>query len=313
MNTYITVDIGGTKIRAAVYSTDGIEPIQQKHITTKGENSPHERLISLITKLWPENNKVLAIGVAVPGPINPKTGIIVSAPNIPGWVNFPIRNILEAHFNVPIFVGNDANMAVLGEWSFGAGKGYHNVLYMTISTGIGGGAILDDRLLLGKDGLASELGHITILPNGPICGCGQRGHLEALASGTAIARYVVEQLTKGRSSSLGTTPIPTAKDVGVAAKNGDPLALEALTRAGNYIGQALADYLHIYNPSIVIIGGGVSHTGPLIIEPIRTSLTRHVMSPEYINDLVISRALLGDDAGLLGTLALARMHYEENY
>ena len=147
-------------------------------------------------------------------------------------------------FNVPVVVGNDANMAAVGEWRYGAGVGHHNLVFLTISTGIGGGVILDDRLVLGERGLAAELGHITVIPDGPLCGCGHRGHIEALSSGTAIARYVSEQLAEGRKSIIKPDPHPTARDVSFAAANGDELAIEAMTRAGKFLGQMIADYLH---------------------------------------------------------------------
>ncbi len=150
--------------------------------------------------------RVRAIGVAVPGPLDPVTGVVSFTANIPDWENFPLKDKLEAHFNVPAAVGNDANMAALGEWKYGAGIGHQNLIYITISTGIGSGIISDGRLLLGHRGLAGELGHITVIPeNGPMCGCGKRGHLEAVASGTGIARYVAEQLANGRTSMLQRT------------------------------------------------------------------------------------------------------------
>ncbi len=246
MDTYIAVDIGGTQLRAAVYPAGETRPIRQKRIPTQGENeTPLERLMGLIADIWPFDAHVNSIAAAAPGPSNPKLGIIYSAPNIPGWEMLPLAQILEERFKVDVLLGNDANMAALGEWRFGAGQGHHNVLYMTISTGIGGGVICDDELLLGANGLAAELGHVTVDPNGPICSCGHPGHLEAFASGTAIARYVTNQLAKGVPSALSDYSHPTGRDISLAAEQGDPLAKAALNRAGMYIGRALGDYLHI--------------------------------------------------------------------
>jgi glucokinase len=264
-----------------------------------------ERLIGLIAELWPVNDKVCGIGIAAPGPINPTLGIIYGAPNIPGWEKLPLAQIIRDRFGVPTKLGNDANMAALGEWRYGAGQGHHNLLYLTISTGIGGGVICDDHLLLGAHGLAGELGHVTVLPDGPICGCGHRGHLEAVGSGTAIARYVVEQLAQGVPSSLAEFSNPTGRDISMAAEQGDPLAKAALGRAGTFIGYALGDYLHIFNPSIIILGGGVSRSGPFLMEPLRTSIAERVISSEFLHGLVITTAALGDDSGLMGALALA--------
>jgi glucokinase len=306
MDTNIAVDIGGTQIRVAIYPKGEHRPIVQKRIPTQGKNQTAlERLIGLIAELWLADGQVCAIGAAAPGWIDPVLGIMYSAPNIPGWGNLPLGRILSERFNVPIRLGNDANAAVLGEWRYGAGQGHHNLLYLTISTGIGAGVICDDRLLLGAHGLAAELGHVTILPDGPMCSCGHRGHLEAVGSGTAIANYVAEQIAQGVPSELAEMKNPSGRDISLAAENGDPLARAALARAGTFIGYALANYVTIFNPSIIILGGGVSRSGPFLLEPLREALSERALSPEYLNGLVISTAALGDDAGLLGALALA--------
>ncbi len=267
-------------------------------------------MCDLIQTIWPEKETVSAIVVASPGPVDPERGIIFSAPNIPGWENFPLADRLNERLRVPVFLGNDANLAALGEWKFGAGRGHRHLLYLTISTGIGGGIISDNQLLLGARGLAGELGHIPILPDGPVCGCGQAGHLEALASGPAIAEYVKEKLRQGAVSSLQPDPKITAADIGEAALAGDVLAMEAYLRAGKFIGQALAGFLHIFNPSVVIFGGGVSFSGSLLLDPVRESLEKYVMDPGYLEGLTITTAELGDDAGLYGALALALSHLE---
>jgi glucokinase len=265
-----------------------------------------ERLASLIRELWPANSEVIAIGVVAPGFVDSARGIVYGSPNIPGWVDLNLKQLLQERFNVPVFVGNDANLAAMGEWRYGAGVGHHNLIYMTVSTGIGGGVIMDDRLLLGESGLATEIGHITVVPEGPRCGCGKRGHLEAVASGTAIARYVSNKLAKGAVSTLLSGTNPSSREIGLAAEQGDALARAALTRAGTYIGHALADLLHVFNPSIVIIGGGVSRTGSLLLDPIRAAVPQRVMSSEYTRGLVITTAALGDDSGLIGALTLAQ-------
>ncbi len=169
-----------------------------------------------------------------------------------------------------------------------------------------GGVICDGHLLLGHIGLAAELGHVTVLPDGPVCGCGLRGHLEAVASGTGIARYVAEELAQGTPSILKADPPPSAHDIDQAARHGDALAKQAFTRAGTFLGQAIADYLHVFNPSTIILGGGVSRSGALLIDPMKASMEKRVISPAYTSDLVVTTAALGDDAGLLGALALSR-------
>ncbi len=306
MDNYIVADIGGTQIRVALFSRGKIDPLKVRKIRTRDKDqTPLERLISLINEVWPEKDDVRAICVAVPGFIDAENGIIIDANNIPGWVNYPIRQLLAEHFSIPILIGNDANLAALGEWRYGAGQGHHHVLYLTISTGIGGGMIINDQLLIGSRGLAAEFGHITVIPEGPSCSCGQRGHLEAVASGTAIARWVQEKMALGFRSSLEGKPGISAKDVAEAARQGDELALRAMNRAGTYIGYAIADFLHLFNPSIVILGGGVSTAGPLLIDPLRTAVMERIMDRAYIKDLTITAARLGDNAGLVGALALA--------
>lgn len=307
MGAYIAVDVGGTQIRVAVFPQEGIEPLRQKKILTFHKNdAPELRINDLIAELWPANEKVLGIGVAAPGPLDPKSGVIVKAPNIPAWTNLPLRELIHQRFGAPVALGNDANLAAVGEWKFGAGRGHENLVYLTISTGIGGGVICDGRLLLGQSGFAAELGHVTLLLDGPLCSCGQPGHLEAISSGTGIANFVAAELEKGVPSSLAPDPYPSARDITLAAQKGDALAVAALNRAGKYLGLGLANFLQIFNPSIIILGGGVSQSGDLLLKPMKASLNERVMGPEYLTNLTITLAQLGDMAGLLGALALAR-------
>jgi len=195
----------------------------------------------------------------------------------------------------------------LGEWRYGAGQGHHDLIYITISTGIGGGVISGDQLLLGHRGLAAELGHITVLPGGPLCPCGQSGHLEAVSPGPAIARFVNEKLAEGDASILEPGPGMSARNVAKAARQGDPLAKAAYTRAGEYLGQALADFLYIFNPSIVIFGGGVSRSGSLIFDPLKDALYKQIMDPDYVRELILTTARLDDNAGLIGAQVQAQI------
>ena len=179
MPIIIAVDIGGTQIRVATFRRGSTQPVEVRRTPThSGEDAPFERLCASIAEVWPAHEPVETIVVATPGPLDPQTGMIFFAPNIAGWDNFPLRDKLHERFGVPTRIGNDANLAALGEWHLGAGRGHHHVLYLTISTGIGGGVISHDRLLEGVHGLATEVGHVTVLPDGPLCGCGQRGHLD---------------------------------------------------------------------------------------------------------------------------------------
>lgn len=292
-------------MRAAAFIENKNDPVRQKRIRTyKNGKTSFDRLIQLIWDIKAEDETINAIGIAAPGPLNPETGVILAAPNLPEWSGTSVTALVQKEIGAPAFLGNDANLAAVGEWRFGAGRGHHHLIYLTISTGIGGGVISNDRLLVGHQGLAAELGHITILPDGPICGCGKQGHLEAISSGTGIAAYFSEQLAEGRQSILNGNP--DAKAISQAARDGDKLAQETFERAGYYLGLSLANYLAIFNPSIVIFGGGVSQAGDLLFEPMRKVMRESVLSEHYLEDLVITQAALGDNAGLYGALAFAR-------
>ena len=308
MRTIASVDIGGTHLRAAAYKQDQIQPLTHKRVETKAsEPNAFNRLVKVIEDIWPQGEKVDAIGVSSPGPVDPHAGVIMITPNIKEWRDFPLTEKLTAHFGVPAYLDNDANLAGLAEWKFGAGRGHHNVLYLTVSTGVGGGVIIEDRLLQGHHGLAAELGHSTLQVDGALCGCGQRGHLEAYSSGTGIERFVTEQLQAGRGSILDPKIKNSAFMISEAAKQGDALAIEAYSIAGKYLGIGVANFLHAFDPSIVIFGGGVSQSGPLLFDAFHLSLKSSVIHPRYLEGLVITRAELGDDSGLLGARALAEL------
>jgi len=310
MTQTVAIDIGGTHIRVAAYESDSTTPIA--HQRTKSlANTPgvYDRLVQTIESVW-QKGDVSAIGIASPGPLDPHTGIILDTPNIPQWKNFPLAPKLSEHFGVPVHLDNDANLAALAEWKYGAGKGHHDLVYLTISTGIGGGVISSGNLIEGFHGMGAELGHMLIDPNGPFCGCGHRGHIESFSSGPSIVRYFNEQLNAGQKSTLQADPNLSAAQVADAALQGDTLAISAFSRAGDYLGMAVANFLAIFNPSIIVFGGGVSQVGDLIFKPFENSLHKHIFHPHYLDDLVIAKAALGDDAGLLGALALARMKNE---
>jgi len=315
MNHIIAVDIGGTHLRAAAYPLSSLEPLQHYRIKTyQGKRTPQQNLLQAIRSVWPPQGSVLGIGVAVPGPVDPYQGWVLSTPNIPEWRNLPLAQWLSEQFQCPAWIENDANLAALGEWRYGAAQGHHDVLYLTISTGIGGGVIIADRLLRGAHGMAAELGHVTVWPEGPLCSCGLPGHLEAIASGPAIVRYVREQMSGGVSSSLAKAPLLSADQVAQAARQGDVLASQAFQRAGKYLGIALASFLHIFDPSIVVLGGGVSQSGDLLFQPMKEQLRQSVFHPRYLERLQIVTASLGDSAGLMGARALVedQLHLQKN-
>lgn len=307
MKSTIAVDIGSSRMRAGSYTAKSNEPIQYNQIPTRSEGMPIEdRLVNLIESVWPEDYEVKSIAAACPGPLDPLNGIVVAPPNIPEWQYFPLQEFLHSTFNLPAAINKDANLAAYGEWSFGAGKGYSNLIYLTISTGIGGGFIIDDKLLTGNTGFAGEVGHMSVIPQGPVCSCGKEGHLEAIASGPAIVRWIKSRLEDETLLDHFPEGDLTAKHISDAAETGNELAIAAYERAGKYIGLVIADLLHIFNTSLVIIGGGVSRAGDLLFIPIRKSVTESVLADVYLDNLQILPAALGDNSGLLGALVLSR-------
>ena len=312
---FIGVDIGGTSVRAARFDGYTHTPTTKTKAPTlaaKGVETVLERVEKSIREVAPPNlSGVAGVGVIAPGPLDPFLGVVLAAPNLPGWANTPVKKILEERLSVPVFLGNDANLAALAEWKFGAARGHHDVLYLTISTGIGGGLISRGEMLLGARGLSLEVGHILAVPDGPLCGCGQRGHLEAVASGTAIGRNAQARLKAGDGDNSkiwelagGELDKVTGALVGEAALAGDEFAQGFITEAGRFIGRALADFLHLFNPSIVVCGGGVSLLGDILFNPMREAVRKYAMNEFYWKNVPIVPAALGDDAGLVGAGAL---------
>jgi glucokinase len=308
---FVGVDLGGTQIRAACVSLEGVLSARtaRKTPASEGPDAVVRKLIAAIEETIDNvEGEVDAIGIGAPGPVDPATGIIYDPPNLPGWGTRSIGEPLEHHFDIPVYVGNDANVAALGEQQFGAGGKVQELLYITVSTGIGGGIVSKGKLFTGWRGLAAEIGHQTLVIDGPMCGCGQPGHLEALASGPAIARQVREKLQDGlKSTVLDNVDSPdeiTAAEVAKAAGEGDEVAKEAFRQAGMFIGIGITNLIHILEPELIIIGGGVSKAGPLLFEPIRATVEERVMS-DIFKDVSIRGAQLEEDVGLYGAAALA--------
>ncbi len=308
----MTIDLGGTRIRSALVDAAGRLLVRRECPTEAGQGPEAviERIVGLaqeVREASPADGACIGVGVGAPGPLDAEAGLVLSAPNLPGWENLPLRQILETRLGLPVRLANDANVAALGEWRWGAGQGYSDLLYLTISTGIGGGIVADGRLLLGRRGLAGEVGHIILEPAGPRCTCGNRGCWEALASGTAIGREGARAVREGRAPLLaelcaGEADRVGASMVGEAARRGDPTAGRIIRRAAIYSGSAIASLIHLFSPGIVLLGGGVMALGDLFLRPIRQTVRRRVM-PAY-RDAPIARAALGGDAGLIGAAAL---------
>jgi glucokinase len=309
------MDVGGTHFRIALASEKG-EILKQYKGPSNADKGPNAAVGSIIQSIREmlsdfDAGSVTGMGIAIAGLVTPRTGVLLTSPNMLSWYNTPLKDIFERELQMPVAVGNDANLAVLGEHRFGAGIGSDHVIYITVSTGIGGGVISGGKLITGSCGFAGELGHMTIDLNGPRCNCGSIGCLEIMASGTAIARIASERLSQGEASTItglvdGDLSKVTAKVVVEAAESGDALAGEVMHTAAGNLGVGLANYVHIFNPDIIALGGGVSQAGELLFEPVRQVVAERIMQDYSVS---IVPAALGDDSGLLGAAALVLGDY----
>ena len=308
----VGVDLGGTRFRVCLANREGVilERTSTLTLADEGPDAVIHRLVEGVRFVLRERDagSVLGLGLGAPGPLDPWAGVVLHAPNMPGWRDVPLRDRLQDALGIPSFVNNDANLAGLGELYFGAGQGLTDLVYITVSTGIGGGVIAGGRLLLGGHGLAGEIGHMVIQTNGPLCGCGNYGCLEALASGTAIARETRARLEAGAQSAIlalagGAIERVDAAVVERAAREGDALAGEIMREAGTYLGIGIVNVIHLFDPQMVIVGGGVSRAGALIFGPAQAVLDSRLLAG-FKGKCSIVPAALGDDAGLMGSVAL---------
>ena len=313
--TIVGIDLGGTQMRAARYDA-GFNLLERLAEPTNAHAGPDvviPRLLDLIRRIMPEDSgSLLGIGISVPGPINPHTGVIVNPPNLPGWNNMPVSKIIHETFGCPTYLGNDANVAALAEAANGAAVGYKYVIYLTVSTGIGSGIINDGRLVVGTMGLGGEAGHTKLIVNDiPNTNTPQVTDLENAAAGPAIAREAVRRIQNGADSAIvdhvkGNLDDITAKTVGEAAVSGDQLAIDVINRAGYIVGLGIISLMHLFNPQIVVVGGSVTKTGHHLFEPMRRAVRETAMAPDYWQNVPIVPAALGDDVALIGAAALVR-------
>ena len=303
------VDIGGTKIVVALGDTGG-ELLAIARFPTKLELGPHNVLDSAIEELkklsvelgaWPA-----AVGIGCGGPLDRRRGVILSPPNLPSWDEFPVVRVVESALKIPAVLDNDANASALGEHRRGAGRGFDNLVYLTISTGIGGGVIIGGELYYGLADGAGEVGHIPVLmDDGPLCGCGARGCLESLCSGTGIARRARERLIAGEESSLRShhPEEVTAKMVAEAAREGDALAQNVWDETIRYLAHGLSAVVVTLAPEAIILGGGVAGAGEQLLAPLRRLLSERVKILP-VAEVRILQASLGGDSGIHGALIL---------
>lgn len=306
------VDLGGTKINTGIMDSNG-RIIENIKLPTKAEEGPDaviERILESIGFVLEKSGiglkDIRGIGVGSPGPIDAERGIVVKSANLPGWNNVPVVERIKERFPTQVRINNDANAAALGEYKFGSGRGTRNFVYVTVSTGIGGGAIIDGKLYNGANLNAAEIGHTIINFDGPRCNCGSFGCFEAYASGTAIARIACEEIQGGKntliSSIAGEKPVK-AEDVFEAGRKGDELALQIIDREGFYLGIGIANILGFYNPERIAFGGGVSSQLDMFYDKMIETAKSRSLGPSF-DACSIVRSELGGDIGLLGAAAL---------
>ncbi len=299
----LALDFGGTRTRAAWFSSDLrlLARAETATLAHEAQDAVIARLLATARQVVPTGQTPRAVGICAPGP-QAYTGLILHAPTLPGWHNVPLAQRVSATFNAPAYMENDANLAALAEYHQGAAQGANPAVYLTVSTGIGGGAIINGELFTGWRGLAIEPGHLKFpLPDGQIVS------LEALASGTAIGRAARDRLAgTGTPSALRSLPAVDGKAVGEAARRGDRLALEVIHEAGRWLGLGLVSVIHLFNPQVIVMGGSVALLGDLIFNPARQVIADYVTDPAFNDASLLRVAQLGDDVCLIGAALYAR-------
>ena len=317
----VGVDLGGTRIKVAVASQD-CDVLAEESVPTdshEGPNAVITKIINVVGQLVNEmNTHVAAIGMGVPGLVDLQSGTTKFLPNLPTqWRDVPVGERLSASFGCPIRVLNDVRTATMAELQFGHGKDHQEITlaFFSLGTGIGGGVAIEGQLRLGPLGSAGELGHQTILPNGPRCGCGNQGCLEALASGPVIASEGIRLMRSGLAPTLhelvdGDADKVTTEIMARAAQD-DPLVQEAIKKAATYVGIAAANVVTILHPDMIVLGGGVAELGSLLTDTVREVIRDRVgMFPT--NDVQVLKSQLGERTGVLGAVALAKQAYDQN-
>ena len=323
MSKVIGVDLGGTNLRAAVINTDTgafDHPASIPTLAREGHAAVMERMAELIEQVIHESGLtrplISGVGIGVPGLLDLEHGLTVMLPNLPGtWPDVPLRDTIADRVQLPTFLINDARAMTLGEYTFGAGRGVDTMACLGIGTGIGGGLVINGQLHTNLGGTSAELGHIVIDMNGPRCGCGTRGCLEAYASGPAITTMGLKAVVQGATTRIGEMVNYdlnriTPEVIGEAARAGDTIAQDIYSQAGFYIGVAVSSIIIAVGPQRVVIGGGVAQVGDLLLDPIRRTVTERV-NVTAIENVQIVQAELGPNAGLIGAGVWASQKIDE--
>jgi glucokinase len=318
----IGIDLGGTKVLAAVVDPDGTILGEAKEKTRPGEGPEAviDRMADAVRAAVDEAKvtweDILALGVGAPGPIDPKAGVVHHTPNLPGWDDVPLARHLSDRLDLPVALENDVNLGTLGEYVWGAGRGTQDMVGIFVGTGVGGGLVLDGKLRTGFRHAAGEVGHMVVLADGPVCGCGKRGCLEAVASRTAMDRDINIALAAGRESVVPALMEQkggrlTSSVLARAMLTGDPVVTEVMRKAQWYLGLLTASIVNLVDPEMVVFGGGVVEALEYeFLEPIRTTARQHFIQQHDAHRVRIAVSQLGDHAGVLGAAVLARQHAE---
>jgi glucokinase len=312
---YAGIDLGGTKILVVIADADGNIRGDGRTPTraSEGPRAVVDRISACVRESAREAgidpSDIEAAGVSAPGPIDAAEGVITDPPNLPGWHDVPLARLLSECLGTPATLENDANCGAIGEHQFGAGRGFRHMLYVTVSTGIGGGIIIDDELYAGASGAAGEVGHMPVALDGPHCGAGHVGCLEAFASGTAIARRAQEMIDAGglpRTARIAAQHPPlTAEDVYLAGQQGESEAANIIESAGSFLGIGLAGMINAFNPQAIVIGGGLVNMGGAILGPARRTARERAFEQSF-RDVHIVEWELGERVAALGAIAVAR-------
>ena len=311
--TAIGADLGGTKLLVGVVGS-GQEVLHRGQEPSHGRNT--EEVLDLLEREILEAAEAVpgaaAVGLGIPATIDHRRGVAVNAVNLP-IVDVPVRDRMRERLNLPVFIDNDANTAALAEYLYGAGRGTENMVMLTIGTGIGGGLVLGGQLYRGSTGAGAELGHVVIEVDGPRCqgSCPNRGCVEAFASGTAIGRAGRAAAERAPDSTLGRAAAGEQVDgklVTEAALGGDEVAIGVLAHAGSRLGVALSSFANIFDPDVIVVGGGASAAGDLLLDPAREELRTRALPP--MNQTPVVLATAGADAGMIGAAAMAMAELE---
>ena len=304
-NYAIGIDLGGTNLKAGLVDKGG-KILHRFSIKTKSNADSQtisyqifELIDEIIRSAHLEKSDILGIGLGSPGLVDKKGETILFSPNLPRWRNIPIKLLVAERFSKPCVLENDANAATWGEKWVGAGKEVSSLVMLTLGTGIGGGIVIDNKLWRGTNNVAAEIGHMVIQMDGPQCSCGNYGCIEAFASATAMVRRFKELLKSGASSSLKNCGEITAKMINDAALQGDKASLDIIEETGRYLGIALVNIMHILNPEMIVLTGGMIGSGELLMNPIRQVTSQRAFEVSY-RDTKIVFSQLGNDAGIIG-------------